>query len=112
MLPLQNRIAIINWKEFHRAKLYKKRLIRDLDGGCIKKSFLSTEHYIILNALRGLPLDRGMSVEAYDIAYARLARTMQYSEGGKSYLLEPICMPFGMSTYWMQGFIKANILAK
>lgn len=112
MLALQNRIAIINWKEFHRAKLYKKRLIRDLDGGCVKKSFLSSEHYIILNALRGLPLDRGMSGDAYALACGKIARSMARSEDGNGHFIEPLCMPFGMSHYWMRGFIRANVIVK
>lgn len=105
-LPLQNQIAIINWKEFHKAKLNKKRRIRDTNGGCRREGFLSAEHYIILNALRGLPLDRGLSEDAYSFASARLRNAMNAQPQFLHYVLEQYARPFGVSTYWLGGFLK------
>ncbi len=108
-LPLANRIAIINWKEFHAAKLNKKRRIRDTNGGCRRESFLSAEHYIILNLLRGLPADRGLSEDAFANASGNLRSAFAAQPQFIHYVLEKYAMPFGVSTYWLNGFLKANL---
>lgn len=102
-------IAIINWKEFHAAKLNKKRRIRDTNGGCRRESFLSAEHYIILNLLRGLPADRGLSEDAFANASGNLRSACAAQPQFIHYVLEKYAMPFGVSTYWLNGFLKANL---
>ena len=107
-LPLANQIAIVNWKEFHAAKLYKKRRVRDTSG-CTKVSLLSAKHYVILNILRGLPQDRGLSEDAFNRAVSRLKLVSSLEPRLAGYELQPYAMPFGIQTYWLNGLLKANL---
>lgn len=95
-LSTWQQIAIINWKEFHRAGLNKKRKIYD-ESGHRKEGFLKAEHYVIYNLLRDLPMDRGNPNASFSNPKTANLSIDYYEKLG---------MPFGMSAWTTKGLLQ------
>lgn len=106
------RIAIINWKEFHRAGLNKKRKMYHLTWA--KKPVclgwfgaLSIHHYIMLNILRDLPPDRGLNGESEVFLKAWSVMKNDIGNSYKSAVYQKLSHVFGISTYELSQFVLA-----
>lgn len=94
----QARIAIINWREFHRAGLHKKRKLFNIHGHFKKTGCMRAEHYVLLNLIRDLPPQRGLSQEAFDGCY--------WMYIAKSDALEALGAPFGLGGWTLSMLLK------
>lgn len=95
--PIWKRNAIINWKEFHRAGLNKKRRIYG-SWGHKKVGLLTSDHYMIYNLLRDLPFDRGNK-------NATLIDPKTMSQE----FLNNLGMPFNLSGWEIKGLLQKAI---
>lgn len=91
-------IAIINWKEFHRAGLNKKRKIYTTRTQYTKEGALTADHYIIYNLIRELPFDRGNKNAT--LLDPKTLTNDQLAALGK---------PFGMGIWTTKGLLQKQI---
>jgi hypothetical protein len=105
------KIAIINWKEFHKAGLNKKRPVFEEINGVItrgrKRGALTIEHYIFLNILRGLPPERGFSIDSkvWENAWCCLKSGLKLPNSYGIYQM--LSETFGISCYEIAQFVFA-----